>query len=480
MRASLRNPPTGQFERPDARPEKPFPSNTFDGIVEHMFESNDSPPSAVAEMVDVLGQLNRDIDDRARINLLHELEVLKSACAAAQAKVAADLDSSRRQSRAEQGVPREQRGRGIAAEVALARRESPHRGNQHLGLASALVHEMPYALSLLEQGLLNEWRATLLVRETACLTREDRTAVDRILCEDPATLAGLGDKSIVAKARALAAQFDAEAMVRRARKAVADRRVTTRPAPDTMAYLTALLPVAQAVTVQATLGRDANTIVAQGDTRTRSQIMADLLVERVTGLSTATAAPVTVNVVISDETLFGGGSAPAHVDGYGPIPAGIARDWIKQATGDDSEAVTLLRRVYANPKTGALTALESHARCFPAGLGRFIDTRDRICRTPWCDAPIRHHDHLREHRSGGPTTSDNGAGLCEACNYAKQGEGWQTEPEESADGALHSYRLETPTRHRYRSTAPPLPTPLVQLDIFIPAEEILIDILRAA
>ncbi|KAA0019444.1 HNH endonuclease [Antrihabitans cavernicola] len=30
--------------------------------------------------------------------------------------------------------------------------------------------------------------------------------------------------------------------------------------------------------------------------------------------------------------------------------------------------------------------------------------------------PIRHRDHIVEHQAGGPTTADNGAGLCEACN----------------------------------------------------------------
>jgi len=62
-------------------------------------------------------------------------------------------------------VPTAKQGRGVAGEVALARRDSPARGGRHLGLAKALVHEMPHTLAALESGALSEWRATLIARE---------------------------------------------------------------------------------------------------------------------------------------------------------------------------------------------------------------------------------------------------------------------------------------------------------------------------
>lgn len=329
----------------------------------------------IAELTATLAAL----DDDAHVDILRTLEDIKSACAAAQAKQTTALDQARRN--------------GAAAEIALARRESPHRGGRHLGLARAM-REMPHTLALLESGVLNEWRATLLVRETACLTAEDRATIDRELCADATILDGLGDRAIVARARAAAAELDADAMVRRARRAVGDRHVSIRPAPDTMAYVTALLPVAEGVAVYAALKRDADSLVGTGQAgdRTRGQVMADLLAQRTTGAGTAAAQPVTVNLVISDEALLGNSDAPAHVEQYGDIPAGIARTWVREAA-TNGDAV--LRRVYANPKSGALTATESKARCFPRGLARFIDIRDRICRTPWCDAPIRHRDHIR-------------------------------------------------------------------------------------
>jgi hypothetical protein len=177
--------------------------------------------------------------------------------------------------------------------------------------------------------------------------------------------------------------------------------------------------------------------------------MADTLVERITGHTTAAAVPVTVNVVISDQALLGGGHEPAWLQGYGPIPADAL----------DPESLTALRRLYANPATGALVAMESTARQFPTGLAAFIDLRDRTCRTPYCDAPIRHHDHARDHATGGPTTAVNGQGLCEHCNHTKQAPGWRSRPTTGPPGALHQINTELPTGHRITTTAPALPTP---------------------
>ena len=417
-----------------------------------MFDSGD-----VAIMVQQLAAVRRDFDDAVRIDLIRELENLKSACAAAQAKTTADLKASRIAERAAQGVPVAHRTRGIAAEVALARRDSHAKGDTHLGFATAMT-EMPHTLALLESGALSEYRASLLVRETACLTREDRGIVDAELCADTRVLDGVGNRTLSAKAKSITARLDVDALVKRAEKAVGDRRVSVRPAPDCMAYLTALLPMRDAVTVQATLLRDAAGVVAVGDVRTKSQIMADLLIERTSGVSTTVGPPVAVNLVISDDALLGDGTADAHVDGYGPIPATLARKWVAQTSNSDAEMT--LRKVYANPRSGALTAMESKSRYFPKGLAALVDIRDRVCRTPWCDAPIRHIDHIDEHHNGGATSAVNAAGLCEACNYAKQAAGWTAQPEPAKPAALHSYSFTTPTGHNYRSTAPPLPTPI--------------------
>ena len=105
-----------------------------------------------------------------------------------------------------------------------------------------------------------------------------------------------------------------------------------------------------------------------------------------------------------------------------------------------------LRRLYQHPTSGALVAMESRARLFPKGLSAFIDLRDDTCRTPYCDAPIRHHDHATPNARGGPTSAANGLGICEACNYTKEAPGWQVST--ATDDTRHPHRrIHHPHRH---------------------------------
>jgi hypothetical protein len=407
---------------------------------------------------DVLAGVDPHAGEAALIERIAWLERVKSAAAAGQARAAAALDESRRAVEAAAGVPKAKQGRGVASEVALARRDSPVCGGRHLGLAKALVHEMPHTLAALGCGVLSEWRATLIARESACLDVEDRRRLDAELCADVSTLDGMGDKRITAAAKEIAARLDAQAVVDRAATAEADRTVTIRPAPDCMTYVTALLPVKQGVGVYAALKRQADTTF---DERSRGQVMADTLVERVTGKPAQQPESVALNLVMSDCALWGQDNAPAVLEGYGPIPASVAQRFVKDAVVDE-RAVARLRRLYRDPKSGSLVAMESRSRLFPKGLAGFIGVRDRLCRTPYCDAPIRHRDHAIPRNRGGLTSAVNGLGECERCNYVKEAPGWRVSA--GYENGTHTAEFVTPTGARYRSTAPPLPgTPLVAI-----------------
>jgi hypothetical protein len=314
---------------------------------------------------------------------------------------------------------------------------------------------MPHILAALECGALSEWRATLIVQESACLDVEDRRTLDAEMCADISELDGLGDTRIRATAKSIAYRLDPHAVVDRAVRAENERTVTIRPAPDTMTYVTALLPMTQGVSVYAALRREADTCF---DGRGRGQVMADTLVERVTGRPAEVPVPVTVDLVLTDESLLAGSTSPARVAGYGPVPAAIARRLIAAAVKDRRSRATL-RRLYKHPRSGALVAMESRARLFPKGLARFIDLRDDTCRTPYCDAPIRHHDHATAHTRGGQTNGLNGLGACEACNYAKEAPGWKVTTTQDETGGHHAEFI-TPTGARHHSTAPPLPGPV--------------------
>ena len=421
-----------------------------------MFESIPISSPVDAEAVPAFARGLRDVepaDEQALVAQLTAIEGLKSAAAARQARLAEALDRAVRAREAASGLPADEQGRGVAAQVALARRESPVTGGRHLGLAKALVREMPHTLAVLEAGHLSEWRATLLVRETACLSREDRAAADHELCSDPGTLAGLGDRGVADATRRVAYRLDPQAFVARAAKADKDRRVTLRPAPDTMSFLTGHLPVAQGVAAFAALTKAADEARAAGDPRTRAQVMADEMVQRITGQAHAEQVPLEVEVVLTDQALLGEDDEPAVVVGYGAVPAGAARDLVARA-----ERVAL-RRLLTEPATGQLVAMESRSRDFPRGLRRFLRLRDQTCRRPWCDAPVRHSDHVVSDAGGGETSAANGQGLCESCNYTKELLGWSARAGPTSRPGNHVVETITPTGHAYRSRAPSLHSP---------------------
>ncbi len=114
-------------------------------------------------------------------------------------------------------------------------------------------------------------------------------------------------------------------------------------------------------TTQTVLKRAADTTF---DDRSRGQVMADTLVERVTGHPAEEPEHVALNLVMSDQALWGQDNAPAVLDGYGPIPASVAQRLVRDAVVDERSLATL-RRLYRDPKSGSLVAMESRSRSFP-------------------------------------------------------------------------------------------------------------------
>ncbi|MBO9524414.1 MAG: HNH endonuclease [Nocardioidaceae bacterium] len=273
--------------------------------------------------------------------------------------------------------------------------------------------------------------------------------VDEIIAGDPVALSQRGDRETVAAIQEIAARLDAASLARRRRYAESERRVGIRPAPDSMVFLTTLLPMATGIGVYAALKAHATTAVGTGQATSIGAATADELVRRITGVTATHPQPVTLRLTMPVGVLFDHTDDPAHLEDHGILPAEAARALL--ADNLDTSAKVWLKRLFTHPETGDLIAMDSRARLFPATLGEFLDIRDRWCRTPWCDAPIRHHDHVKSHAEGGETSAFNGQGLCAACNQAKEAPGWSARP---APGPRHTVEITTPTGHRYRSRAP--------------------------
>ncbi|WP_328529885.1 DUF222 domain-containing protein [Nocardioides sp. NBC_00368] len=409
------------------------------------------------------------------VDWISRLEAVKCRAEAVQAEVSVRLEEAVRARQTKAGVPARKLGEGVASQVALARRVSPAKGAKLLGLAKILLTEMPHTFALMKAGVFSQWQATILARETACLSLENRRVIDHELCAtgtngEPARAVSMGLRQLENAAKKLAISLDQASVVARAANAEKDRRVSVRPAPDTMTWLGALLPVKDGVAVFAALDQAANAARAAGDERTRGQVMADTLVDRVTGRAAGGKPRIEVKIVMTADSLANTSDQPALVEGYGPVPAGWAREAL-------AEAEVFVRRLFADP-AGHLVAMEARSRKAPDGLAEFITTRDGgICRTVGCDAPIRNIDHIQRHADGGETSAQNLQGLCERCNQAKEAIGWQARP--GPDGSITTI---TPTGHVYTSPPPdtwaPDPPPLSRAEFTL--RDVLLDHTLAA
>jgi len=408
----------------------------------------------VAAMLARLGALAADPapgTDADRVDRIACFERMRGALAAAQqAEIVAFARSQVEAQIADDRLDPAAVGRGIGDQIGLACRVSPFHGSRRLGIARALHFDMPGVRDLLASGRISEEIAATVVSETRDLDAARRRRVDEQICA--AGITELSARRAAAVVARLAYEADRAAYVARGRTARKDRRVGLRPAPDTMSVLSGLLPVEQGVACLAALRKHTDAVVAAGDSRTRDQIMADTLVERVTGQARAEDVDVEVGIVLSVDALLDpatGGAA--DITGLGPIPAPIAHDIL-----DNTQGRRWWRRLFTTP-TGGLVGADPRRRCFDGVLAHLVRVRDGgRCRDPFCDAPIRHLDHIRPYRAGGPTSLANGRGVCVRGNHVRELPGWRVELVHDGRGRHpHTVRTTTPTGHFYVSRAGP-------------------------
>lgn len=451
-----------------------------------MFEDEEirASPWSVAELEGLVTELATNVlpeaEAAACLAQVEVLEVMKSAICAAQVRatqVFVQLETGRLEELAagarESGGPRLPRSASVVgSELGLARQESPSRGQALARAATALVTDLPRTLEALSRGVLNEERALMIVRETEDLPAADRRAVDQELHtpagppeglgadgegewpegDGTAGVGGIGTEALRRLVQRLALRHDSTAVSRRMERARARRRVTGRLLSDGTGRISAVVKAEHYAQVMAALSKATASARREGDPRTGDQVRADTLVQRLTGLDPVAPVAVELNLVLPATSLLGAPGAaaePGWVRGGGFLPAGVCRDLF---TGAAEAGLAAVRRVFADPDDGRLVAMETKSRTFVGPLAQMIRIRDGdTCRTPWCDAPIRHLDHVIPDDEGGPTSFVNGQGLCEGCNLVKETPGWSQWV--GVEGRNH---LTTPTGSTWTSRHTPL------------------------
>lgn len=419
--------------------------------------------------------------------VLAGIDHLRASLAAVDATWQVAAEERIRRDDIAQGVPSPDRGRGAGQEIALARRISPAASSFSQAKARRLVQNMPGALDRLWSGIMTEQQASAISGALDSAGPDTCRRIDDHLSEHPEFLQGKGFKRLQDDIRNLVQKLEPETSRDRAERAARARHVRMTPLADGMARVTAVLRGMDAVALMNSLNTRAESLRAAGAKDSVPALEADLLVDDTLravqqeaqsapqdereddsgdharssvpddeppsgvkpvsgdGKDTCSGRPrlrpgLDVAIVITDTALLGreDDAEMAELEGYGTIPAHIIRDTmlgrppghLRSAEDEHPDEVVsaFYRRLYRSPSTRELLAMESRARAFPAGLARLIRWRDTTCRTPWCNAKIRHSDHVVPHHRGGPTSYANGQGLCARCNLLKELGLWVLSP----------------------------------------------------
>jgi hypothetical protein len=350
--------------------------------------------------VDGLTEQLAEIEQRER--LINRLQAEQVLAVAAYAEGRARLD------RIAVWAWDETARRICAAELADARGVGVYAAHSHLNDSLAVVQTTPRVFDRLAQGVIGLQAARAAADEIGRLRPELQPAADRIVAEESDQVLPSSVRGMV---RTRCIELDPESALRAAAENRKQRYVYVKPSTMVgLATLSAPLPVEQAVACWESLDAHARALRADGGDRTVSQIMADTLVERVTGQTRCTDVPVEVALVMTDQTLLGLDDRPATIPGHGPLPAPIARALAAQPS-------TWVRRLLTDPFDDTVTAIETRRRRVDGSLKAFLRLRDQRCRGIGCAGKIRDGEHIDDYALGGMTSAGNTAGLCQRCHH---------------------------------------------------------------
>jgi hypothetical protein len=176
-----------------------------------------------------------EVPDRVRIDRIARLEKIKAAAAALQIAESVRFAQSQAEAQLAADVHPDKIGRGVADQLGLACQVSGFEAARRLGAARALWFDLPETYRLLVAGAISEYVASLVVTETRHLDGNTRREADAKITR--AGISQMGPRSAAKCARKHAYEADPEAYVQRGWTERKNRRVTLRPAPDTMSLL---------------------------------------------------------------------------------------------------------------------------------------------------------------------------------------------------------------------------------------------------
>ncbi|MFD1213531.1 DUF222 domain-containing protein [Arthrobacter sp. GCM10027362] len=306
-----------------------------------------------------------------------------------------------------------------AAELASLLRIPEGTARARLERARDLCIGLPATLTALESGEITGDQAAVIADRAATLPVPSRPVFEAALLPDAMKM---GLPPLRRKARRLAERLAPEPLAVRRARAAADRRVELTPESDGMAFLGALLPAETAHAVYSRITRAAKSLQGPGETRTLAQLRADVLADLLVdgGMDTGPAAGIRAEVMVTVPvfTLLGLDEEPAELEGYGPVPAAVARVLCANAPS--------FHRVLTHPETGVRLSWGRTTYRVPKGLARVVRHRHPVCTFAGCrhGAGTCELDHTVAFADGGETALDNLGPTCKHHHRLKHTAGW--------------------------------------------------------
>jgi hypothetical protein len=390
------------------------------------------------------------------LDILAGVARVEARLAALKAEAAANYADSAR-SAAPLDMPVQAQEMSIAAEVGCVLAIGDRAAGALLAHSYALATSLPRTLAALQAGKVSWQHAKVMVDETATLDCDAAAALEAHFLDadapNPARGCPAGEMPAYRfrrKARTWRERHHPESIEKRHAKSAEDRCLEYAPEQDGMARVSAYLPADQAAAIWNRITAIARGLQGPHEDRTLTQLRADLFATTALrseagctrcgnatgigvgrggagagapGLADVPTPRAEILVTVPVFSLLGVTEEPAMLDGYGPIPASMARDLV--SNGADS-----FRRVLVDPRDGAPLEIGRASYRITKAMRNWLRMRDGKCPFPGCSnhSLDNEADHLLAWHHGGTTGISNLGQPCPRHHRLKHTSGWRPTP----------------------------------------------------
>lgn len=308
----------------------------------------------------------------------------------------------------------------FVAEASLATRTSERSTFNRLATAEGLRNIHEDSLSALHNGTITARTAAALVKQTRGIPLATAKQIEAILLP---TAANASDAAMALRIKRARERMHPEPAADRRSRAEAGRSLMWWPEEDGMAVLQAYLPAEDVLAIYNTVSAHSNLLLAGEEMRSlghlRADVFRDSLIDGWPGAGPKKPPPFVGLTIPALELLANPERGTANLEGYGPIPLGIA---VRLAADAPS-----MRAILTDPWTGSVLDLGRKRYKPSKALRDFLRVRDEHCRFPGCRrAPeFSEFDHIEDWAAGGGTSVANAQLLCKRHQIYKHVLGWQ-------------------------------------------------------